>query len=131
MREESFRLTQKINGDKSNVEEHSRAKRGVRGARRGVLIPSALLAVTPLIGVAAMLLAYLCRAGVLAGEGVPCRKRRWGGGAMDSDCSTVPSWGGPSISISSISDVGKSTLGGDDIWIQSRTRITAGVKQSV
>lgn len=65
--------------------KHSRAKSGVRGARRGVLIPSARLAAIPLIGVAVTLLAYLCRAGVPAAEGVPGRKRRWGGGAMDSD----------------------------------------------
>lgn len=61
------------------------AKSGVRGARRGVLMPSARLAGIPLIGVTETLLAYLCRAGVPAAEGVPGRKRRWGGGAMDSD----------------------------------------------
>lgn len=75
-----------------------------KGVLFGVLIPKALLAGMPRIGVAS-------RAGVPAAEGVLAKNRGCGGGASGIDCS-------PKVlvlsCISTSSEVGKS-IGGDDM----------------
>ncbi|KIJ06024.1 hypothetical protein PAXINDRAFT_103539 [Paxillus involutus ATCC 200175] len=58
---------------RASVFSDLRAKRGVRGALLGVLIPRARLAATPVKGVAASLFSYRWRAGVPAADGVPGR----------------------------------------------------------
>ena len=88
-----------------------RENSGVRGGLLGVLIPTARLAATPVNGLlAAALAAYRWRAGVPAADDVSSRNNFCS--TMDIDCcSALPSWGGPSMSTSSRSEVGKPTLG--------------------
>jgi hypothetical protein len=83
--------------------EEERASKG--GGRLGVLIPSALRAVTPRVGVLFAVLPPVLRLGVPATEGVLGRNRGaafWGRSLLRS----------PSIGAS---ESGKSTAGGEDI----------------
>jgi hypothetical protein len=83
--------------------------------RFGVAIPSALLAVTLRSGVSST----LPRAGVPAAEGELARKRGLAGGAAGTDCSALSL----PISISSSSEDGKSSGGGEDMTDMSRDLI--------
>jgi hypothetical protein len=83
-------------------------------------MPNALLAVIPLTGVPSGAIDARWRAGVPETEGVPAKKRGTRGGAFVMDCST--DWLSPVFSMSTSSDVGKSSAGGDDMvgWFGGR-----------
>jgi len=82
----------------------------------GVAIPNALLAVIPLMGELSGAFDARWRAGVPATDGVPAKKSGRGGGALGTDCSIVPF--SVSFPISTSSDDGKSSAGGDDMTVR-------------
>lgn len=87
--------------------------RANKGVLLGVLIPTALLAITLVNAFGVPASEGRSFRGVPAAEGVEGKKRGFsGGGAWDMDC---PAWVASSISASGTSELGKSR-GGDDIF---------------